>query len=51
MGRCCRLGAECCLALADAVSGSEEAFVQRMNQKAKSIGMKKVPFYGLYRTP
>ena len=37
-------GAECCLALADAVSGSEEAFVQRMNQKAKSIGMKKSHF-------
>ena len=37
-------GAECCLALADAVSGSEEAFVQRMNQKAKSIGMKESHF-------
>ena len=33
-------GAECCLALADEVSGSEEAFVEKMNKKAKSIGMK-----------
>mgnify|MGYP002248866373 CR=1 FL=1 len=30
--------------MADAVSGSEDAFVQRMNQKAKSIGMKKSHF-------
>ena len=33
-------GAECCLALADEASGSEEAFVEKMNKKAKSIGMK-----------
>ena len=32
-------GAECCLALADEASGSEEAFVEKMNKKAKSIGM------------
>lgn len=37
-------GAECCLALADEVSGSEEAFVAKMNQKAKSIGMKNTNF-------
>lgn len=37
-------GAECCLALADAISGSEEAFVQKMNQKARSIGMKNTSF-------
>ena len=41
-------GAECCLALADEVSGSEEAFVEKMNKKAKSIGMKDTHFYGLY---
>lgn len=29
-------GAECCLALADQVSGSEDGFVEKMNQKAKS---------------
>ena len=37
-------GAECCLALADEVSGSEEAFVEKMNKKAKSIGMKDTHF-------
>lgn len=30
-------GAECCLALADEASGSEEAFVEKMNKKAKRI--------------
>lgn len=33
------LGAECCEALAREVSGSEEAFVARMNQKAAELGM------------
>ena len=37
-------GAECCLALADEVAGSEDAFVEKMNQKAKSIGMKNTNF-------
>ena len=37
-------GAECCLALADEVSGSEKAFVEKMNQKAKTIGMKNTNF-------
>lgn len=37
-------GAECCLALADEASGSEEAFVEKMNKKAKSIGMKDTNF-------
>ena len=37
-------GAECCLALADEVAGSEEAFVEKMNQKAKVIGMKNTNF-------
>lgn len=32
-------GAECCIALADTVSGSEEAFVEKMNKKAEKIGM------------
>ena len=32
-------GAECCLALADYISDSEEAFVDLMNQKAYKIGM------------
>lgn len=37
-------GAECCLALANEVSGSEKAFVEKMNQKAKTIGMKNTNF-------
>ena len=37
-------GAECCLALADEISGSEEAFAEKMNQKARSIGMKNTNF-------
>lgn len=32
-------GAECCLALATYVSGSEDAFVEQMNQKAEELGM------------
>lgn len=32
-------GAECCLALAETISGSEEAFSHLMNQKARRIGM------------
>jgi len=37
-------GAECCLTLAYAISGSEEAFVELMNQKAKRLGMKDTHF-------
>lgn len=37
-------GAECCEALAIRVSGSEEAFVERMNQKAQELGMKNTHF-------
>ena len=32
-------GAECCIALADAIAGSEEAFVELMNKKAEKLGM------------
>ena len=32
-------GAECCLTLAEAVSGSEQGFVDLMNQKAAELGM------------
>lgn len=38
-GPCLPSGAECCEALAREVSGSEEAFVARMNQKAAELGM------------
>lgn len=37
-------GAECCEALARLVSGSEEAFVALMNQKAGELGMKNTHF-------
>ncbi|MDO4519756.1 MAG: serine hydrolase [Eubacteriales bacterium] len=37
-------GAECCQALACHVSGSEEAFVELMNKKAKKIGMENTHF-------
>lgn len=37
-------GAECCLAFANHISGSEEAFVKLMNQKAKDLGMKHTHF-------
>lgn len=32
-------GAECCLGLAEFISGSEEKFVKLMNEKAKALGM------------
>ena len=37
-------GAECCLALADEVSGSEEAFVEKMNQRSAGLGMTNTHF-------
>lgn len=37
-------GAECCIGLADHISGSEQAFVDKMNQKAKSLGMSNTHF-------
>lgn len=32
-------GAECCMVFANRIAGSEEAFVEMMNQKAKELGM------------
>ena len=37
-------GAECCLAFADRISGSEEEFVSLMNDKAQELGMKNTHF-------
>lgn len=37
-------GAECCMALVDAVAGSESSFVDLMNQKAKDLGMENTHF-------
>ena len=35
---------DACVALAEAVSGSEEVFVEKMNRKAKELGMKNTAF-------
>ena len=46
-------GGESCLAFADRISGSEEAFVELMNQKAGELGMKNTHFSnstGLHET-
>ena len=37
-------GAECCLAFADNIAGSEEGFVDMMNDKASELGMKATHF-------
>lgn len=37
-------GAECCIALAERVAGSESAFVEMMNEKASQIGMEGTHF-------
>ena len=37
-------GAECCMAFADRIAGSEEAFVDMMNEKAAEIGMSNTHF-------
>ncbi len=37
-------GGECCLALADYISGSEEAFVELMNERAQQIGLRHTHF-------
>ena len=36
---------ECALCLAEAIAGSEEAFVQRMNQKAQELGLSQTIFF------
>lgn len=37
-------GAECCIGLADEISGSEESFVKKMNEKADRLGMSNTHF-------
>lgn len=37
-------GAECCIAFAEYIAGSESAFVELMNQKAEELGMKHTHF-------
>ncbi|MDE6664168.1 MAG: D-alanyl-D-alanine carboxypeptidase [Lachnospiraceae bacterium] len=36
---------ECALCLAEAIAGSEEAFVEMMNQKARNLGLSQTIFY------
>ena len=42
---------ECALCLAEAVAGSEEAFVERMNQKAKDLGLSQAVFFNCHGLP
>lgn len=42
---------ECALCLAEAVAGSEEAFVQMMNQKAQELGLSQATFYNSHGLP
>lgn len=37
-------GAECCMAFAERIAGSEEGFAELMNEKAKELGMKNTHF-------
>lgn len=42
---------ECALCLAETIAGSEEAFVQRMNQKAQELGLSQAVFYNSHGLP
>ena len=42
---------ECALCLAEAVAGSEEAFVQMMNQKSKELGLSQTIFFNCNGLP
>lgn len=42
---------ECALCLAEAVAGSEEAFVERMNQKAQELGLSQAIFFNSHGLP
>ena len=42
---------ECTLCLAEAVAGSEEAFAQMMNQKAKELGLSQAVFFNCHGLP
>lgn len=42
---------ECALVIAEHVAGSEEAFVERMNKKAKELGMSEAQFYNCHGLP
>ncbi|MCI9337036.1 MAG: D-alanyl-D-alanine carboxypeptidase [Lachnospiraceae bacterium] len=42
---------ECALCLAESVSGSEEAFVRKMNEKALELGLSQAVFYNSHGLP
>lgn len=42
---------ECALCLAEAIAGSEEAFVRRMNEKAGELGLSQAVFYNSHGLP
>ncbi|MDE6622765.1 MAG: D-alanyl-D-alanine carboxypeptidase [Lachnospiraceae bacterium] len=42
---------ECALCLAETIAGSEEAFVQRMNQKASELGLSQAVFFNCNGLP
>lgn len=42
---------ECALCLAEAVDGTEEAFVQRMNQKSQELGLSQTTFFNCNGLP
>ena len=42
---------ECALCLAELISGSEEAFVEKMNQKAKELGLSQAVFFNSHGLP
>ena len=42
---------ECALCLAESIAGSEEAFVQMMNQKARDLGLSQTIFYNCNGLP
>lgn len=42
---------ECAFCLAEAIAGSEEAFVERMNQKALELGLSQAVFYNSHGLP
>lgn len=42
---------ECALAIAEHVAGSQEAFVERMNEKAKALGLENAEFYNPHGLP
>lgn len=42
---------ECALCLAESIAGSEEAFVQRMNQKAQELGLSQTTFFNCNGLP